>query len=83
MIGVVTVLAFLSGQKVNDTGWAMRAVEFRIAAGQTIFTQEIAMFETNIGCFPVGVVFASSHGASVVSLLDVDLKVSPSVDHHS
>lgn len=61
----------------------MCAVEFRVAAGQTIFAQEIAMLEATIGRFPVGVVFASSHGTSVVLLLDVNLKVLPSVDHHS
>lgn len=83
MAGVVTVLAFLSGQEVNDTGWPMRAVQFRVAAGQTVFTQEITMLEANIGRFPVGVVFTSSHGASVVLLLDDNLKVPPSVDHHS
>ena len=50
----------------------MGAVEFWVAAGQTFFTQEIAVFKADIRCFPVRMVFACSHNASAVLLLDGD-----------
>ena len=83
LVGGTGLLRFLSAQKVNNAGWAMGAIEFRVAAGQAFFTQEIAVFEANIGRCPVGVVSACSHGgASVVLLLAVHHWSSQSVVHH-
>jgi hypothetical protein len=73
VVGGAEGFRFLFAQKVNNTGRAMGAVEFWVAADQTFFTQEIAVFKADIRRFPVRVVFACSHNASAVLLLDGDL----------